>query len=450
MAVNGTMNTQTHDQTKGSETETRGNPRTYTLTPGEESVSALCNGYLESWNSSASELANVLASDVSPYDLAFAFLAATESLRDSLSTEPEMLPVFKHVLKSGYLELASAFVNFNNPLSNEYHRIFVKKRTESDPPTNFRVTPNRDELNTVLNDASVWTLAKLFHGQIVAGTGRCFPRRCQGLPLVSAGSVKNHEAHQKNHDDSRAKRPEPEYCVIENAAWNGKFVSDRLIDFLESIREPYNRVLKTGPDFSQAYKDAGALRRQNPEYQKQRSQNQRSGTQRQGTQRQGTQRQGTQRQGTQRQGTQRQGTQRQGGNQNSGNAQSNQQTMDLVVNQVVSKVLAQLTESGSTPVTNYWTAQRPSGPWGQRQEIQEQQDQRQEVQELQDQGQEDQGQEDQRQQVQDLDQNQAQVQVQQTELVDQDGFQVVVKRSNRPKKNVKNTQNSRARIVNQS
>jgi len=250
--------------------------------------------------------------------------------------------------------------------------------------------------------------------------------------------VKNEASHknQKNRDDheTRAQRPDPVHCVIENAAWNGKFVSTGLMDFLESIREPYNRVLRTGPDFSQAYKDAGTLRRQNPEYQKQRTQNQRQGYQRQGNQRSGAQ--------NQRSGVQ---NQRQGG-QNSRNTQSDQQTMDRAVNQVVSKVLAQFMESGSPPVANYWTAQRPSG-WGQRQEAEEPQDQGQGVEEQQDHEQEDQG-----QQVQDLDQTHDQAQTQQKELVDQDGFQVVIKRSNRPKKNVKNTKNSnsRARVVNQS
>ncbi len=274
----------------------------YTLNEQDEKVKELVLGYLEEWQNSdgssesmAMTYGEIWSGKADALTLGWALLAAVDDLQIKCQTDKTQVPILKRILGTGDIELARSVLRISEPLTNTYHRVYVKKRqneSEANNETNndnkqtvpYSV-PSPNEYKTTLNDASVWTLAKFLRCQVCAGVNRCFPRRLHGLPLVShvvepsltLGKIKvvskdkqkekdknkdkNKEKEKRDYNDKKSTSP-AQYCLVDEAAWDGNLVYLNLIDALNEIKDSYNRILNSTLDFSDAYTAAGRLRRE--------------------------------------------------------------------------------------------------------------------------------------------------------------------------------------------
>lgn len=283
-------------QVVGQESQVRKNKLPeFVITPEDLEILKLAKGYSDVWNevTSTSDIADQLIQNSSARDISLALLCVAEQFNPNF---PADVPLCAKLARSSYIQLARAVLNTNHDITSRYHRIIVDK-----DKFNPRVNLGKQERETPLSDASVWTLCKQLDSQVRFAVETCYPRQLHGLPIFaedprvanktagkksvekSAGKSADSKTSNKTSDktsekttekkvdqsasnavnkpsvfDESSRREIPTFRLPIDASYRGK-TDITLIETIDTLRIAYNKILKSNPDFSDAYRAANAV-----------------------------------------------------------------------------------------------------------------------------------------------------------------------------------------------
>lgn len=233
------------------------------LTDADREKLALANGYHAEWLKADPTDGHSLNSDWGKYHLenvpaavlAWALLASIDHYQKRLATDPSQEPILVAVARSVYIDLARRIIKISGTEFLSYPQRINHKKEHF----NNRVHTGMSELKTPLGDSSIWSLAKRLDEQVRSCVNRCYEKKLSDLPIVA--DVKETKSKKASHAAEGKRRETARSRAPEDALSNNRASPDLALA-LYDISKQYNLMLASNADFSQAYRERGAILRE--------------------------------------------------------------------------------------------------------------------------------------------------------------------------------------------
>jgi hypothetical protein len=184
--------------------------------------------------------------DINLLTASWALLAHTEFLFLKCDRYKGNIVIIRRLIETGFIEIASNILRLPTMKKGIPHQLITNIHYVSTDKKNFNPYVNIKylEMDCLVNEASAWTLVKWINAQLRAGINKCY-NFLPDTEIVSYKDIKQ---------GVRVRTPE-------GSSYNN-YTSELLVNIIDILREKYNKMLITNIDFSQAYNQANAIKKQ--------------------------------------------------------------------------------------------------------------------------------------------------------------------------------------------
>jgi hypothetical protein len=217
------------------------------FTVQELEILELVKGKFEIWNTSMAEtFKDDMIKDINLLTASWALLAHTEFLFLKCDRYKGNIIIIRRLIETGFIEIASNILRLPTMKKGIPHQLITNIHYVSTDKKNFNPYVNIKylEMDCLVNEASAWTLVKWINAQLRAGINKCY-NFLPDTEIVSYKDIKQ---------GVRVRTPE-------GSSYNN-YTSELLVNIIDILREKYNKMLITNIDFSQAYNQANAIKKQ--------------------------------------------------------------------------------------------------------------------------------------------------------------------------------------------
>jgi len=217
------------------------------FTVQELEILELVKGKFEIWNTSMAEtFKDDMIKDINLLTASWALLAHTEFLFLKCDRYKGNIVIIRRLIETGFIEIASNILRLPTMKKGIPHQLITNIHYVSTDKKNFNPYVNIKylEMDCLVNEASAWTLVKWINAQLRAGINKCY-NFLPDTEIVSYKDIKQ---------GVRVRTPE-------GSSYNN-YTSELLVNIIDILREKYNKMLITNIDFSQAYNQANAIKKQ--------------------------------------------------------------------------------------------------------------------------------------------------------------------------------------------
>jgi len=217
------------------------------FTVQELEILELVKGKFEIWNTSMAEtFKDDMIKDINLLTASWALLAHTEFLFLKCDRYKGNIVIIRRLIETGFIEIASNILRLPTMKKGIPHQLITNIHYVSTDKKNFNPYVNIKylEMDCLVNEASAWTLVKWINAQLRAGINKCY-NFLPDTEIVSYKDIKQ---------GVRVRTPE-------GSSYNN-YTSELLVNIIDILREKYNKMLTTNIDFSQAYNQANAIKKQ--------------------------------------------------------------------------------------------------------------------------------------------------------------------------------------------